>query len=43
VEAEVTADEQRGSSAASIAEIALAIVLCLLAAAAIALAVKYYR
>ncbi len=43
VEKEVSADERAGASAASVAETILGVVLCLLAIAAIALAVKYYK
>jgi hypothetical protein len=43
VEQEVAEDERKGASAASIAEIALGIVLFLLAAAAVALGFKYYK
>ena len=43
VEKRVDEDERAGASAASVAETVLGVILCLLAVAAVALGVKYYK
>ena len=43
VEKEILEDENSGSSAATVAETVLGVVLCLLAVVAVGLGIKYYK